>query len=132
LNKAQSFKNLNDALDNSLYISRALLHARRLLSLFLLNRSNENDFFGIHKIVQDHKSTTDGMTDTMMDEKTSLSDKKYANDLFHSNPMDFKNKTFENDDDVYVKEINIDLKTVKESYEKCIRKSKVFFYQKNY
>ena len=123
LNKAQSIKNLTDSLDNSLYISRALMHARRLLSLFLLSHSNEYEFFGVH--VENEKVHIEKSTNVDKSFVFDENKKSSLNEMFHSNPIDFKNKTFENDDQVYVKEINIELKTVIESYEKTIRN---FFY----
>jgi hypothetical protein len=41
---------------------------------------------------------------------------------FSPNPVDLTIETFENEDEICVKEINIDLKTVVESYKKCISK----------
>lgn len=134
MNKAQSLKNLSDALDNSLYISRALLHARRLLSLFLLSRSNECEFFSLHSESAEQKAkdilsaSETKQTDIDLDKSQVLEEttsaptaRRNINEIFHSNPIDFKRKTFENDDEVYIKEIKLDLKVVIESYEKCIR-----------
>ncbi len=125
LSKAQSIKNLSDSLDNSLYISRALIHSRRLLSLFLLSHSNEYEFFGVHVENEKHhaeKSTLD--KSIIFDENKKIG----SNEMFHSNPIDFKHKTFENDNEVFVKEINIELKTVIESYEKTIRNFSLFYF----
>ena len=87
------------------------MHARRLLALFLLSHSNEYEFFGVQ--VENEKAQSHSF-----DENKKFS---HSNEMFHSNPIDFKNKTFDNDDEVYVKEIHIELKTVIESYEKTIR-----------
>lgn len=129
LNKAQSLKNLSDALDNSLYISRALLHARRLLSLFLLSRSNETDFFAVRVDEQQKSKDTGDDNDDKPVQADSV--KKDLNEIFHSNPINFKNKTFENDDEVYIKDIHIELKTVIESYEKTIRNNNFQYFITN-
>ena len=44
-------------------------------------------------------------------------------DIFHSNPMNFKGKMFEDESEVFVRDIKIDLSTVIESYQKSIRKN---------
>jgi hypothetical protein len=41
LDTNQSMKCLRESLENSLYICRALMHARRLLSLYLLAHTNQ-------------------------------------------------------------------------------------------
>ncbi len=41
LNTEESLKNLKTSLENSLYTSRALMHARRLLSVYLLAQTNQ-------------------------------------------------------------------------------------------
>ncbi len=43
-----------------------------------------------------------------------------VNDMFHSNPINFANKNFETPNEVFVKDINISLPTVIESYTKSI------------
>ena len=40
---------------------------------------------------------------------------------FHSNPINFANQTFEDENDVFVTHLEIDLKTVIQSYTKSIR-----------
>lgn len=47
------------------------------------------------------------------------------NDYFHSNPVNFADKTFENKNEVFISDININLNTVIESYTKSI--GKIFF-----
>ena len=42
------------------------------------------------------------------------------NDIFHSNPINFANKTFDHPHEVFIKEISINLSTVIESYTKSI------------
>lgn len=72
------------------------------------------------------------LTNTFNDEdiiKTDFEKERYTNpstvklnDFFHVNPIDFKGKTFENDNEVFIKDINIDLNYVIESYDKAISK----------
>ncbi len=45
LNTEESLKNLKISLENSLYTSRALMHARRLLSIYLLAQTNQMGIF---------------------------------------------------------------------------------------
>lgn len=98
-------------------------------SLFLLSRSNETEFFAIR--VDEQQKSKDIGDDN--DDKPVQADsvKKDLNEIFHSNPIDFKNKTFENDDEVYIKEIHIELKTVIESYEKTIRNNNLKYFINN-
>jgi hypothetical protein len=45
LNTEETLKNLKTSLENSLYTSRALMHARRLLSVYLLTQTNQMGIF---------------------------------------------------------------------------------------
>ena len=160
LDTNQSMKCLRESLENSLYICRALMHARRLLSLYLLAHTNQTglvlqinrrdynskkfkkkfikkklDFFEITVNSEDNqhvKSKSDfylketsnvesvhfGTESVAKSSKSRIEQK--TNDMFHSNPINFANKTFENSSDVFIKEINISLPTVIESYMKSI------------
>lgn len=53
--------------------------------------------------------------------------KDMADDTYSENPADLTTKTFNDERDVCVKEIKIELKTVIESYKKCIS---MFIYEK--
>jgi hypothetical protein len=58
-------------------------------------------------------------TESIIKSSKSRIDPK-VNDMFHSNPINFANKNFENPNEVFVKDINISLPTVIESYTKSI------------
>ena len=66
----------------------------------------------------------DGAENRQVKSSKSTAEQK-INDMFHSNPINFANKNFDNTNEVFVKEINIDLSTVIESYKKSIGKLKV-------
>ena len=59
------------------------------------------------------------------DVKTNFDEEKKApnyNDFFHSNPINFLNKKFQDESEVFIQKIDVDIKTVIESYTKSIRK----------
>ncbi|CAF0895749.1 unnamed protein product [Brachionus calyciflorus] len=124
----QTLGDLKDAMENSLYHSRALLHARRLLSLYLLTKTNHTDFFGIsdsnlnhadfdNELTQSGRVVFENVTTTKKQENQG----EFINSFFHSNPINFSAKSFKNDDEVFVKNIKINLETLVESYSKCIQ-----------
>lgn len=93
---------LRDSIEQASYSSRALLHARRLLALYLVAHSSHQQLFGV-------RSTSSSSTQ--------------LNDIFHSNPMKYDNKKFENESEVFVSgDVTITPAIVIESYNKSIRK----------
>lgn len=56
--------------------------------------------------------------------QSNINQTQFSNTFFHSNPIDFCRRDFRNEENVFVKEIKIDLNTIIESYTKCIR---IFF-----
>jgi len=140
LDLAHTFKTFEEALGLSDYNSRALVHARRLLSLHLLSQSSHYEFFGVvvdprHDLLPIKESE---MTSTVNeDELTKATDYEKEqqiylsskdrniqvlklNEFFHVNPVDFRGRRFEEENEVFIREVNVDLKTVIESYEKAI------------
>jgi hypothetical protein len=57
--------------------------------------------------------------------KHLMDDNRYKNlkynDFFHSNPINFLNKSFQNESEVFIDKIGVKLETVIESYTKSIR-----------
>lgn len=53
--------------------------------------------------------------------KQNVNQDQLINTFFHSSPINFLRKDFKNENDVFVKNIDIHLDTVIESYKKCIR-----------
>ena len=156
LNLKQSFKNLEESLATSDYNSRALVHARRLLSMYLLSQTSHygkqmdhaafseshrfkifffKDFFGVSLELEEgnlhavKENEDEGITRSDFDKERTVFKPHQLNEFFNVNPIEFKNKTFENDKDVFVKEIQIDLNSVIESYQKSISIKNVFIQQ---
>lgn len=107
----QTLRDLKDSLEYSSYSSRTLLHARRLLTLFLLSKSNQQVGFFLSS---SEKSDSSG-------ESSETKQEASIREIFHANPMNYENKNFQSDDQLFVDELNINLSTVVESYTKCIR-----------
>ncbi|RNA01418.1 cilia- and flagella-associated 54-like [Brachionus plicatilis] len=126
----QTLGDLKDSIENSLYHSRALLHARRLLTLFLLTKTPQTDFFAVNQDLNsaglefENDDTTTSVRvgfQSNKNNKANLNQSQFINSFFHSNPINFSGKDFKNEDDVFVKDIQIDLSTIIESYTKCIQ-----------
>jgi len=139
LDLTETFKTFEESLGLSDYNSRALVHARRLLSLHLLSQSSHYEFYGVlidlrhnllpikeseltNTINEDENTKT---TDYEKEQQTYYGNNKNKqtiklNEFFHVNPVDFKGCLFEDDNKVFIKEAHVDLKTVIESYEKAI------------
>lgn len=113
LDTTQSFINLKEAIKDTLYTARALIHARRLLSIYLLGKSAHIEFVGI-------KFSEEYQFQTKSPGHVGFNTFDLASSLFAANPIDLLAKDFTREDDICVKDLNIDIKTVIESYKKAI------------
>lgn len=119
-------ENLKKSLEDSFYPSRALTHSRKLLSVYLMANSSNQEFFGYTK--SNEAEENDANTASKSIQMTSsipntLSKSFKSTGKFQSNPSDLTKKTFESKLDVYVNNLNVDLKVLIESYTKAIGKS---------
>ena len=93
------------------------------------------DFFGVSLELEEgnlhavKENEDEGITRSDFDKERTVFKPHQLNEFFNVNPIEFKNKTFENDKDVFVKEIQIDLNSVIESYQKSISIKNVFIQQ---
>lgn len=135
----QTLTDFHKSLENTFYASRVLLHSRRLLSLYLLSQTPQIDFFGVTTDTEfvNVKSSM-GYDDMHVGfEKVNSSsqmtkksvDYENISEFFHSNPINYTNKEFKRPDEVFIKEIKVDLDTLIESYSKTI--SVLFAYKEN-
>lgn len=134
LNLEQSFEDLNKSLEASFYASRLLIHSRRLLALYILVETNQKGKDYIFLIILGkiekqicfieffNLETTEFMKaqESFRDSHEQIS--KFANsDYFHSNPLNYACKKFEDETDVFIKGVvQIKLETVVESFKKTI------------
>jgi hypothetical protein len=132
-----TIRDLNEALEMCFYSSRTLLHARRLLALFLLAQSDQKEFFGVNNNSNSNSNDIntsiaqtggDSFMKSIGVEETNQKGVKFepklsSNEFFHSNPIQYSTKRFDTEDEVFVSnDLHINLSTVIESYSKCIRK----------
>lgn len=111
-----SIKCLNDSLEDSYYTSRALIHSRKLLSVYIFSRTDYKDYFGMPNNADFNDDSSSSSV-----ERKQLARVNY----FHSNPLDLTNKTFKNKSDVYISDPSVDLKVVIESYLKSIGRKQI-------
>ena len=94
------------------------------------------DFFGVSLELEEgnlyavKENEDEGITRSDFDKERTVFKPHQLNEFFNVNPIEFKNKTFENDKDVFVKEIQIDLNSVIESYQKSISIGNFFLFKK--
>ena len=135
----QSTDCFEESLGTSDYNSRALLHARRLLSLYLLSQTSHAEFYGISidsssSKISDIKEMEPSINDEEPPTKASHDFETYEHSIensksgtnpcefFHVNPINYYGKKFDSDKDVLIKDVNINLKVVVESFDKAISK----------
>jgi hypothetical protein len=123
----QSLNDLKKALESSFYTSRLLTHSRRLLTLFLLGETNQKGFFNIEnsfmKSFDQNIDSFDMLNEPNQKFNTKKNNQEEFSDFFHSNPINYTNKTFENEGEIFIKEnLKISIDTVVESYNKTIGK----------
>ena len=124
--------NFDESLGTSDYNSRALVHARRLLSLHLLSQTSHYEFFGINvegsienglNPVKESSITVDDehIGSNIEKEMFSFKSSSRMNEFFHVNPIDYRGKTFVNDREVYIKDVGVSISVVIDSYDKAIK-----------
>lgn len=108
LDPSETLHDLHGSLERSFYSSRALLHSRRLLSLFLLSASTINqDFFGFSSV--------------RIKEEANAAEQA---EFFHANPIDYAKARFDHDQQVFVgNQLKASPDAIIESYSKSIRKN---------
>lgn len=108
LDPNETLRELRESIETSFYSSRALLHARRLLSLYLLSQNTQQFFV---------------LSGNPASSRTSKEDFRSNEEFFHANPIKYDNKKFENEDEVFIgNDLRITSETIVEAYSKSIRK----------
>lgn len=148
LDVKQSTDCFEESLGTSDYNSRQLVHARRLLSLYLLSQTSHYEFYGIgidssnsHKgndivdikemepsINDDEPTATTKVSNDFETYENSIENSNKhkssnLNEFFHVNPINYYGRKFDGDNkEVLIKDVNINLKVLIESYDKAISK----------
>ena len=91
----------------------------------MLNRINSAEFFDVttdenSRVKEENEYNY--IEPLKVDFKDEVQESKRIVDIFGPNPIDFANKSIENDSDVFIRDIQVNLDTVIESYKKSIRK----------
>ena len=118
-----SFADFKQSLENSFHAPRLLIHSRRLLALYLLTETNQKEFFNLESSSNFTKSFEQNDQDETERQNNSKIESFLHSEFFHANPMNYANKTFENESDVFIKDVvNLKMENIIESFSKSIRK----------
>ena len=114
-------ENLKKSLEDSFYPSRALTHSRKLLSIYLMANSSNQEFFGYTRTSEAEENEAASKSIQMTTSMPNTLNKSFkSTGKFQSNPSDLTKKTFESKLDVYVNNLYVDLKVLIESYATAI------------